>query len=804
MVRKPTYEELERHISELEMAGSELLKTQKLLRAAENLAGLGSCEWHIGSDTWTVSDGWQAIHGCMRSRLSLREYSQFACPEDRSTVEKALSHAAEHSQSCGLEYRVIRQDNGEMRSVAFSGTVETDDSRRAVRMLGVVRDITEKGSIQDISRHKQAESALLESEQKWRNILVNSPQIAITLDTQAKIVFANAHFLKLTGWEEKEVIGRDWFELFIPENIREEIGNVFHTTVARNDLLDFNNYENEIITRSGEIRNVAWFNVLTKDTEGKVVEVTCLGVDLTERYKVEEELRESEERFRLLLNDVEMVSVQGYGPDGTTQYWNKGSCRLYGYTAEEAIGRNLLDLIIPPEMRDEVRGAIEKMAKTGMPIPSSELSLMRKDGSRVAVYSSHGIVQRQGRPRELFCIDIDLSEMKKGEEERDRLRALLMQSQKIESIGRLAGGVAHDFNNMLNVILGHVDLMIEDLPPGDPLCADLLEIQNAARHSADLTRQLLAFARRQHVAPKILDMNTTIKAMLKMLRRLIGENIELVWQPSENLGPVYIDPTQINQMLANLLVNARDAIDGIGSVTIRTGQVVFNEAYCSGHSECKPGSYIMLTVSDDGPGMDEQTLRHIFEPFFTTKDIGEGTGLGLATVYGIVHQNNGSIDVHSEPGRGTSFYIYLPVVAEEREEQAGEKAERIPQPRDRKTILLVEDEPSILMISKRMLEKQGFRVLDAALPSRALELAEKHAGEIDLLLTDMVMPEMNGRQLAQELRSRYPDIKCLYMSGYASDVGALQGEQGEDIPFLQKPFSMKQLTAGVYKALGDD
>jgi signal transduction histidine kinase/ActR/RegA family two-component response regulator len=394
----------------------------------------------------------------------------------------------------------------------------------------------------------------------------------------------------------------------------------------------------------------------------------------------------------------------------------------------------------------------------------------------------------------------EIAERRRAEEEQARLGAQLQQAQKMESVGRLAGGVAHDFNNMLGVILGHAELALGQLSPDEPLHADLQEIRKAAIRSADLTRQLLAFARKQTVAPRVLDLNETVSGMLSMLHRLIGEDLDLQWQPKAGLWPIKMDPSQIDQILANLCVNSRDAIVGVGRIAIETGHATFTEDACASQADVVPGDYVLLAVSDNGRGIDKDTLSHLFEPFFTTKAIGKGTGLGLATVYGIVKQNNGFVNVHSEPDQGTTFRIYLPRHAgrdgEGRTEGAG-----APAPRGQETILLVEDEPGVLTLTTTMLRRQGYAVIPAATPGEAIGLAKAHIGRIHLLVTDVVMPEMNGRDLAGNLRSIYPTLRRLFMSGYTADVIAHHGVLDAGVHFIQKPFSIERLAAKVREAL---
>lgn len=381
---------------------------------------------------------------------------------------------------------------------------------------------------------------------------------------------------------------------------------------------------------------------------------------------------------------------------------------------------------------------------------------------------------------------------KQKEEENHKLRDQFVQAQKMESVGRLAGGVAHDFNNMLSIILGHVALALEQVAPAQQLHDDLLEIQDAARRSADLTRQLLAFARRQTIAPKPLDLNAVVGEMLKMVKRLIGEDIDLMWLPGDSLGRVNVDPAQVDQILANLCVNARDAIGGVGKITIETHGVEFDEAYCADHPDFLPGAYIMLAVSDDGCGMEQETVSQIFEPFYTTKDLGKGTGLGLSTVYGIVKQNNGFINVYSEPGKGTTFRIYMARCDAELDLDEDGKT-TVEMLYGAETILMVEDDATILNLGKRMLEPLGYHVLTASNPLEALNLAKDYPDEIDLLVTDVVMPDMNGHELAKQLKATRPGVEVLYLSGYTADVIARHGILKKGIHFLQKPFSRQEL-----------
>jgi CheY-like chemotaxis protein len=370
----------------------------------------------------------------------------------------------------------------------------------------------------------------------------------------------------------------------------------------------------------------------------------------------------------------------------------------------------------------------------------------------------------------------------------------------MESVGRLAGGVAHDFNNLLGIIMGYAEIIMMDMEPDNPVYSHLQQILNTTQKAAELTRQLLAFARKQTAIPKILDMNETVANMLKMLQRIISENIDLIWRPGYDIWKVRIDPVQIDQILANMTVNSRDAIPDTGSIVLETGNVVFDCAYTAGHTEFLPGEYVLLSVSDTGVGMSKEVMEHIFEPFFTTKETGKGTGLGLATVYGIVRQNSGFLNVYSEEGKGTTFKIYLPRFKSDIVQSTVEKVSGKPQ-RGTETLLIVENEEDYLMSCKMLLEKLGYTVLTATTPDDAIHIAEEHPGNIDLLITDVIMPKMNGKELLGNIRNIRPGLKYLYMSGYTADVIAHHGVLEEGVNFLQKPFSIKTIAEKVREVL---
>ncbi len=391
---------------------------------------------------------------------------------------------------------------------------------------------------------------------------------------------------------------------------------------------------------------------------------------------------------------------------------------------------------------------------------------------------------------------------KREEAERQKLQEQLVQMRKLDAVGQLAGGVAHDFNNLLMAIMGYVELCRDEVAPDSPARGWLSEISTVTLRSADLVRQLLGFARRQMVVPRVLDLNDTVGNMLKLVGRLIGEDIDLQWRPAEGLWPTNLDPSQVNQILVNLCVNSRDAIHGAGKIVIETANAVLDEDYCAGHAECAPGDFVLLTVSDNGCGIAKETLDKIFEPFFTTKEHGQGTGLGLATVYGIVKQNEGHITVYSEPGKGSTFRVYLPRHTDGAAEPAAAETSALPPVSGEGVLLLVEDDASIRATTKVFLEKLGYTVWDAHSPDEALRLAAASEQPIRLLITDVVLPGMNGRELAEHLTRQRPSMRCLFMSGYTATVIANRGLISSDVNFLAKPVTRDQLARKVAEVLG--
>ncbi|HMO51609.1 MAG TPA: PAS domain S-box protein [Kiritimatiellia bacterium] len=526
-----------------------------------------------------------------------------------------------------------------------------------------------------------------------------------------------------------------------------------------------------------------------------------IGADMARAFhfaEQEERLRQqdAEKEHELLLSAIEQSSDVIYITDtsGAIQYVNPAFELATGYR------------------RDEVLGLNPRMMKSGYQNPAfyramwAELSQgktwygrfvnRRKDGALYTVETSISPIRdEQGSIVHYVAVNRDITRELAEEREKNRLQDQLNQAQKLESIGRLAGGVAHDFNNTLQIILGHAEAVLNQPLNNNFIRDSVQEMQRTALRSAGLTRQLLAFARQQTVCPKVFDLNTAVESMLSMVRRLVGEDIDLAWKPELVPAWICMDPAQLDQILVNLAVNARDAIDGTGRLTIEAGFLHCDPLTAASLPDAAPGTYVTLRIDDDGCGMEPEIIERIFEPFFTTKEVGKGTGLGLATVYGIMKQNNGFVTVTSAPGKGTSFTLYFPLAEPAAQETAPPPAAPIsePQPFGQGTILVVEDEPAIAITVQKFLEQAGYRVLVSDRPELALQLVAKHQDGIDLLLADVVMPGMSGRDLALKMTALYPEMKCLFMSGYTADIIAHRGVIDQSLAFLSKPFTRQEL-----------
>ncbi|MBS0014177.1 MAG: transporter substrate-binding domain-containing protein [Desulfobacterales bacterium] len=684
---------------------------------------------------------------------------------------------------------------------------------------------------------------LQETEQHFRNLADSGSALIWTADGDKQCDYFNRAWLEYTGRSLSQEKGEGWIQGVHPED-RDRCIEIFHRAFDRHERFSM---IYRLRRHDGQYRWIQDDGSPRYDFNGQFIGYIGHCLDITDFKRAQERIEHLNNVLRAI-RDVNQLIVSEPDPEALI----RGACRLLvdnrGYAsvlivltddsrypafwAEAGMGELFLplqEILSSGQLPQCCRQAgeadrivmIRDQDKTCGDCPIADQCAERdvmcvqlvhaeKVFGYLAVALSHGLGQDAEEQALFMEMADDLAyglavlEMDQqhriSEQQRKSLEQQLQQAQKMESVGRLAGGVAHDYNNMLSVIIGYAELALDKVDTTDPLHGDLTEILNAAKRSNDITRQLLAFARKQTIDPAVLDLNKNVEGMLKMLRRLIGEDIELSWLPGPGLWPVKMDPTQIDQILANLCVNARDAIAGVGHITIETHNMSIDEQYCRDHADFFPGDYVLLAVSDDGAGMDRQMLENIFEPFFTTKEVSKGTGLGLATVYGIVRQNNGFINVYSEPEEGTTFRIYLPRHTGEAEVQPRDSSGEIPLGSG-ETVLLVEDEPGIMQMGQIMLQRLGYEVLAADAPADALAQARDHNAPIHLLITDVVMPEMNGRQLAEKIASMYPEIKVLYMSGYTANVIAHHGVLEKGLHFIEKPFSIRELAAKIRHVL---
>ena len=649
------------------------------------------------------------------------------------------------------------------------------------------------GQIALAIERKQAEDALRESERRFRALIENSADIVALLNPAGGITYASPAVARILGYDPEEMIGRNAFDWVRPEQL-ERVAE--HLAEALR-----NPGQPEFVQAEARAKDGTW-----RVFEGTMT--NCLGVpgveaivvnvrDMTEQERAQEALRVAEGKFRTLVEQLPAITyIAEPGPEGRWEYVSPQIETLLGFSPEEwmALASTWWNRVHPDD-RERVAEAEREFEHTGKPL-RQEYRIIARDG-RVLWFRDEAVVLRRQVDASLLMQGVlhDITDQKRLEEQ-------LRQAQKMEAVGRLAGGVAHDFNNLLMVIQGHTSLLSERVQEGSPERRSVDQIQKSSERAAALTRQLLAFSRMQVMQPRVLDLNSVVADTGKMLRRVIGEHIELILRYDSGLGRVKADPGQIEQVLLNLVVNARDAMPSGGKLLIETCNLSLDEAAARRISSLKPGSYVVLSVSDTGVGMDPETQSHIFEPFFTTKEQGKGTGLGLATVYGIVQQSGGHITVYSQPGQGATFRLYFPRVEEPADRGSGIRP-RPKIPKGSETILLVEDETEVRELAREALRRGGYAVLEARDGEGALRLAQNYAGPIHLLLSDVVMPIMGGPELAARLLELRPQLKVLYMSGYSEFISTGHGEIGPLTYFLQKPFSLESLGRKVREVLDE-
>ncbi len=643
----------------------------------------------------------------------------------------------------------------------------------------------------EAKRAGRAERTLRQMEQKLRLMANNMKEMVLAYDMDQRLIFANPAVETLTGYRIADLEQGGFVKWIHPDDHERMLahwGRLFQGNAIEDE-------EYRLITKGGRTRwaSATWGAI--RDEAGRQIGVQGSERDITERKLADEALRESERRFRGLLEHVQLAAAL-FDINGKYVFVNDYALAVTGWTREELMGHHINEFV-PPDHHQRLGILLDGLARTGQPEHwFSEIPLLSKDGKRrwlqvnsVALHNSHGEVVA------IASLGADVTDHR-------ALQERYLQSQKLESLGTLAGGVAHDFNNLLTVINGYSDLVFRSLDEGDAVRPKIDQICKAGARAAELTQQLLAFSRRQITQPRPVDLNAMVEECGGMFRSLLGEDIELATHLTRPLGKVMADPGQMHQVLMNLLANARDAMPDGGRVTIETMNVAVASGNPAEHSDATPGACVRLLVSDTGVGIDEEVRLHLFEPFFTTKGLGKGTGLGLSTVYGIVKQNRGSICVRSETGKGATFEIDLPRIdmghaASEEEPQA------VTARSNHETVLVVEDQDDVRGLATAILESLGYRVLSAAEGPAALALEAAHEGPIDLVLTDVVLPGMNGKQLAERLKRLRPEMAVLFTSGYSEDVIAHRGVLDREVAYIPKPYSPKELAAKVREVLDE-
>ena len=800
-----------------------LQHSEEQRRLAQDAAISGSWTWDIQTNNTTWSDELWQLYGLDPNECSpsFEAWRQTLHPDDRERVVRQVTEVACKGGDLNVEWRVQHNDGSE-HWLMSRGRLVCNAEGMPLEMLGIVIDITDR---------KQIEYALRKSEKKFRSITEQMADMVFVTNNIGQLTYVSPAVEKIFGYTSQEVIGCPISD-FIVKDERPRLMGIFNDALLQPSTLQV--YEFRYIKKNGSIFD-GEAHVHSYYEDGLFALIGLIS-DITERKRNDAVTKfrlrllllpdscSIEEVLRSTLDEAERLTESSIGffhfldADQMTislQVWStsteENSCRAEGCPGHYPLNDAGVWADAVRERRALIHNNYDELPnRKGMPNGHAkvtrELVVPIMHGEKIVAIIGIGNKADDYDQEHVKLLSAlasfawDIIARKQAELSERRIQNELVKAQKMELVGRMAGGIAHDFNNMLCVIRGHAEMSLLDSHHNESLTAALQEIIKAAEKSADLTQQLLAFARKQPLIAKVLDLNVLIGDMLNMLRRLLGEYIKLVWHPGQNLSPVTMDSSHFDQILVNLCVNARDAIVGTGTIVIETKNVTLQQSSAVDWTEIPAGEYVMLSVSDSGCGIEEKDAGHIFEPFFTTKEVGKGTGLGLSTVFGLVKQNNGSIKFSSTPGKGTEFIVYLPKYrGSDLSVKRGQQAESVKLGQE--TILIVDDEHEILKLSKLILQKQGYRVLTAGSPAQAIKIAEEEEGEIHLLLTDIIMPEMNGRNLSSKILLTCPRIKVLFMSGYTADIISTHGEIYEWTTLLRKPFTVRELTTKVYDTL---
>jgi len=750
-----------------------------------NLPGMAyrcrnDCDWTVEF----LSDSCEKVTGYMPADLvdnAKLSYNELIHPDDREYVWKSVQEAVAQQRQYELEYRIITA-SGEERWVWEQGMGVAVDSSEQVTLEGYITDSTDR---------KKAEESLKAAAREKAIILSALSELVVLHDPDFRVVWANRAAYESVTAQEGELAGRHCFAVW--QNRMDPcpgcpVLKAFETGMA---------HEAEMETEDGRWWQVKGYPV--KNEAGDVINVVEVCLNITEQVVTSQALKDSEHRYRVLLDNIDL-GISLIGPTADVLSANQQMREWFPDvdSSKRPISHRVFEDLPVKEVR--AHGPVHLTLSDGR-THETEAEARTENGIKQFRIVATPLKDSEGQITGAIEMIEDITERIQAEREQESLREQLALSQKLEAVGRLAGGVAHDFNNMLTVISNYASIIQQSLSKFDPMRNDIAEIGRAAKRATDLTRQLLAFSRKQIIEPKVININESISQSEKMLRRIIGEDIELAFLPDEDLKQTKADPGQVEQIFFNLAVNARDAMEDGGKLTIETSNAVLDEKYKLSHDTILPGAYVMLAISDSGCGMAAEVRERVFEPFFTTKATGQGTGLGLSTVYGIVKQHGGFIEVYSEPDMGTTFKIFLPAADAEAEVLAE------PAPTGRlqgsETLILVEDDNDVRKVAKRILEAQGYSIIESSNGNDAILKCKGHSGTIELLLTDVVMPGMSGRECYDALRDIRPDLKVLYMTGYTEDAIASKGILEYGVQLIQKPFTIEALAGKVRQILDE-
>jgi PAS domain S-box-containing protein len=794
MQKKPTYEELVQRVRELEKVENELRKTS---------AEISESQSSLESSLESTADGILVVakNGSW-SKFNQKFIDMWNIPDfiwekgdDKAALEYIIGvfeNPDEFMATVNYLY-----DNPEKESF---DTFKIKDGRIFER-YSVPQRMGEKivgrvWSFRDVTRQKRAEEALRESEERFRELAEMLPEVVFETDWDLKLTYANRRAYELFGYTEEDLVnGLNGFDMFIPEDRKRLEERIARRLKGESS----GRIEYQALKKDGTSFPVL-FHASSIKKEGVLVGLRGIVIDITDIKNTEEGLKQAKERAETYLNIAGVIMV-ALDLEGNVAMINRKGCEVLGYDEADILGKNWFSSFVPESTGKQVKSVFESLLK-GDITEFYENPVLTRDGSeRLIAWHNTVIKDNRGEIAGNLSSGEDITDRRQAEVERARLEEQYQQVQKVESLGRLAGGVAHDLNNLLTPILGYGEILLADTTADEKWQKSVNEIVRAGFRARDLVRQLLAFGRKQNLDYRMVDLNKTVTAFEPLLRRTIREDIEIRIISSYDICTIMADVGQIEQVIMNLAVNAQDAMKGGGCLTFKISTVDLDGKHAAEHQEAKKGEYALLSVNDTGCGMDKETLKNLFEPFFTTK--GEmGTGLGLATVYGIVKQHDGYIQAYSKPGKGTTMEIYLPISREKYDEkQSSITSKTAGRLKGSETILLVEDDIQVRNFSSIILKRLGYTVLEAGSAPEALAVLGSETEPVDMLLTDVILPGMNGKDLYARVVKKYPEMKVLYMSGYTDDVIAHHGVMDEGVAFIQKPFAGQALTIMVREVL---